>query len=368
MDSRIRGLDGIRAVAVLAVIAAHAHVPGTHGGGVGVDIFFTLSGFLITYLLLAEHRQWGSISISKFWLRRVLRLFPALIVMVIVVDLIAVVSLQWKTTGPLAESLPATPAVLLYFGNWMIVATSGPALGWFGPMWSLAVEEQFYLFWPLIVILALRARRGRAILFVVAAVGICVAVVARVLTFNGTNMYQTFGTNFRFDMLLVGVLLALLVDQGKSEAIRRVSRIAVWPSCALLIFVIVAMPDFNATSGAEVQKWYYWVGLPAVGVATASIIGFVLTHQRGRFADILEWRPLAYTGRISYGMYLWHYPVLMAIALIAHGKINSGLLFVIGLVFTYAISAASYRFVERPLHRRYREQLSPRPRVPASVD
>lgn len=367
-SSRIAGLDGVRAFAVIAVIAAHAHVPLTHGGGVGVDIFFGLSGFLITYLLLQEHAQFDRIDVKKFWLRRILRLFPALILMVAAIDVLATVSIVAAPSKPLAQTLVATPSVLLYFGNWLIVVTSSPALGWFGPMWSLAVEEQFYLLWPLIVILCLRARRGVRVLAVTAGLISVAATVGRFVTFNGSDMYRTFGTDFRVDMLTVGALLAIAIYTGRTTTVQKASRALLVPACAVIITAIIVMPDFDLASGAQAQRWYYWVGLPFVGLSTATVVGYLFTHQKSRLASVLEWRPLAYTGRISYGMYLWHYPILMAVAAATKHAVNPLLWFIVGLIGTYVMAGLSFRFVERPLQHRFHGRLRPaRPALSGSA-
>lgn len=357
-SSRIAGLDGVRAFAVIIVIGAHAHVPFLHGGGVGVDIFFGLSGFLITYLLLGEQHQFNRIDLWRFWLRRALRLLPALLAMVALVDLAALSASVLTSSDALESTLAATPGVLLYFGNWMIVGTSSPVLGWFGPMWSLAVEEQFYLIWPIVVILALRTRHGVRLLALVAALLVVGATVGRFFSFDGTNMYRTFGTDFRVDMLAIGALLAMVLFAGHHMLVRRISRVTAVPAVLVLTAAIVVMPDFNSSEGADFQKWYYWVGLPLVGLATASIIGYLFTHQHSSVVKMLEWRPIAYSGSISYGLYLWHYPVLMAIATV-YREINPLLWFAIGLALTYLFAALSFRLLERPLSTKYGPLLRP---------
>lgn len=359
---RIEGIDGLRAVAVLAVIAAHAHVSWLHGGGVGVDVFFGISGFLITYLLIHESQRFGRIDLGKFWLRRLLRLMPALLALVIVVDLFAFTVGQFATNDYLAQSIPATPSVLLYFSNWMIVGTDSAYLGWFGPLWSLSVEEQFYLAWPLVVILAHRFRHPLRTLTTVALTVSISAVTLRFAIFDGTHIHRTFGTDFRVDMLLAGALLAIAVQAGRRELVRRLSRFAVAPAIAYLFAISAIVPEFDAEGTENATRIYYTYGLPFVALATVSIIGFILTHQRHGLTRAMTWAPLDYTGRISYGMYLWHYPIAMGLR--SATDLNENVALVLCLAGTYVAATVSWRLIEQPLSLRYHDRLRPAAKAP----
>jgi peptidoglycan/LPS O-acetylase OafA/YrhL len=359
VDRRIVGIDGVRAYAVVAVIAAHCHVFWLHGGGVGVDMFFGISGFLITFLLIGEHRKFGRIDLRKFWLRRVLRLFPALLLVVLVVALLAIAASLVRENEYLATSIPAIPSVLLYFSNWMIVGTDSSFLGWFGPLWSLSVEEQFYFVWPVVVILAMRTKRPLRLLTVIAAVVGVVAAVGRFFAFDGTNFYRTFGTDFRVDMILAGVLLAIALRAGQDRSIRRASRVLVAPAVGFLIFVSIFVPEFGRPEGASLQLLYYRYGLPLVALSTVTILGFIVTHQQSRFAVFLSLKPIEYTGKISYGMYLWHYPIIMAIQATLPFEPDRTMLFIVALPLTYVAAGLSFRFLENPLQDRYRDRIKP---------
>jgi len=322
-----------------------------------VDVFFGISGFLITYLLINESRRFGKVNLGKFWLRRLLRLMPALIVLVVVVDLFAIVVSNVKANEYLAQSIPATPSVLLYFSNWMIVATDSPFLGWFGPLWSLSVEEQFYLVWPMIVILAFKTKYPLRVISTIAILVSAGAIVLRFLVFDGSNVYRTFGTDFRVDMLLAGVLLAVAMQAGYKKVVARLSKIALIPAIVYLVVVSALVPEFGVDGTEDATRLYYTVGLPFVALSTVSVIGFLVTHQGSRVTRIMSWGPLDYTGKISYGMYLWHYPIVMGLRWL---DLDPTVTFVICLGLTYVAATASWRLIEQPLSKRFHERLKVR--------
>lgn len=363
--SRIAGLDGIRAIAVVAVIAAHAHTFWLHGGGVGVDIFFVLSGYLITMLLLAEHKRSGRISLRRFWGRRVLRLVPALVLLLLVVNTVVIV--QPYRFGPAGETgLAATPSILLFFSNWLIVFQNGPALGTFGPLWSLAVEDQFYLLWPLVVVWAFSRKRVlRTLAFTIGAV--CAFVfVYRLVVFRPSELLRTFGTDFRVDMLLIGCLLAIAFAGGWRDRLARISRWAVWPAVAYLVAVALFTPEFNRQDVGTVVYLYYTIGIPLVGLSTALLIAYVVTRQRSGLTRVLDVPPLRYIGRISYGMYLWHYPIILALQI--KFAPDPTLTFLVSLVLTLVVATASWYIVERPLSRRFHGRFARQDRSLTPVD
>lgn len=365
---KFQGIDGLRAIAVLSVIAAHSLVTWLPGGGLGVDVFFGISGFLITYLLIKEHRANGRISLPLFWLRRGLRLMPALLLMAAFVCTLAVVVFSHKPDSPWQVALHAAPSVLFYFGNWMIVATNSAALGAFEPLWSLAVEEQFYLAWPLIVMGALRLKSPLLVLGITGAALALAAAVNRAIVFDGVNMYRTFGTDFRLDMLLIGVLLAVVMHAGHEKAVHSVTRITALPSAIILAAAAILVPDFGI--GQPRPEWahlYYSLGLPIIALSTASIIGYLITRQGGRIDRALSVRPLAYTGKISYGMYLWHYPIILAVKIAMNP--DPTVLLAIALALTYVAAGLSWKLVEAPLQGRYHHRLKavPAPRHEARL-
>ncbi len=352
---RWTGIDGLRAFAVIPVIGAHAHVSLLHGGGVGVDVFFGISGFLITYLLLGEAQKTGRVDLVRFWLRRALRLMPALLLLVVAVNVLALADSLMNPGGGIPQSVLATPSVLFYFSNWMIVGTSSPYLAWFGPLWSLSVEEQFYLIWPLILLLALRAKQPLRTLTIAAATGCVAASVIRFATFDGTNLYRTFGTDYRIDMILAGVLLAVALRAGHDSVIRQASRVLVVPALAFIVVIWFAVPDFNDPTAADEMRLYYTVGLPLVALSTVTLIGHLVTHVGGWLDRAMSIKPMLYTGKISYGLYLWHYAVISAVNTVT--ELNAAALFVVTLIGSYAAASLSWRFLEKPLHDRFHERL-----------
>lgn len=354
---RIQGLDGIRCLAVVAVVAAHSHVDWLHGGGYGVDVFFVLSGYLITLLLLSEHAKFGRIHLGLFWARRALRLLPALVLLVILVDSIALFRPAWL--GPYPDStLSATPGVLFYFSNWLIVAQNGPALGAFGPLWSLSVEEQFYLVWPIVVIIALRLRRPLLALALV-CVGLIAAVsIARFVFYDPLSLYAGFATTSRVDTLLYGVLLAVVFRAGRSDTVRRVTGWLVWPAIGWLVVAVVVQPEFGE-EGGPLGYLMHTIGGPAVALSACAIIGYVVTRQESLLTRALALPPLEYLGRISYGMYLWHYPALILLQVWFGLGTQPNVLFLAGLAATVAAASVSWFALERPLSRRFHSRLSP---------
>jgi peptidoglycan/LPS O-acetylase OafA/YrhL len=355
--NRWHGIDGLRAFAVLPVIAAHAHVSFMHGGGVGVDIFFGISGFLITYLLLGEASRKGRIDLRKFWLRRALRLMPALLLLVVAVNILAIADAARSGDGSIPQSTRATPSVLFYFSNWMIVGSDSAYLGWFGPLWSLSVEEQFYLIWPLIVVAALHMKAPKRVLVGIAIALCVVAIAVRFATFDGTNLYRTFGTDFRMDMILAGVLLAIAMRSGFDAIVRRVSAVLIAPAIAYVVFVWVAVPEFGDAAAADEQRLYYTFGLPLVALSTVTLIGFLVTHQGSWLDRTMSIRPLEFTGRISYGLYLWHYAVISAVNTVT--DLSPLPLLIVTLVGSYAAASLSWFLMEDRLNKRFHDRLRP---------
>jgi len=350
---RVEGLNGIRAFAVVAVIAAHAHVSWFGGGGIGVDMFFTLSGFLITTLLLRERAATGRVALGKFWGRRLLRLMPALLLMLLLVDAAGlVIGSELWTNG-----LAATPSVIFYFANWVAVLGGGSAtLGVFAPLWSLSVEEQFYFAWPLIVMVCASFVRSRRALGIVGALIAFIAIVNRLVFFDGTDHERAFGTDFRLDIILFGALLAIFMDAGGSQTVRRITRFAVIPAVVFLLGVAVLVPDVHAYGDPAATYLYYAVGLPLIAISTTCLVGFVATHQGSKLVSILSVKPFDYLGKISYGMYLWHFPIMVLVVSALH--LEPTLLFATSLVGTVVVASISWRFVERPLSKRFHDRLA----------
>ena len=325
-------LDGLRGVAVLAVIAAHAHVPYTSGGGLtGVTAFFVLSGFLITRLLAAEFSATGRIDFGAFYVRRALRLLPALLL------LVAVCAVVYGFTGRIAQIVTTAPPVLLYAGNW-VSAFHGP-ISPFQHTWSLAVEEQFYLLWPVtfLAIALFAGRRGslapwKAILGAAIAFALWRSLVWTV-TANYDRAYYAFDTNAF--ALLVGCALGLRPDSLRAAVSPRLLGLV-----ALVGLAVIAL-DTALPRLVRLDQTGVLMVLPVRGTIGAALV----IASRGSGFLVLTNPPLVAIGRISYGLYLWHWVVPR---LAEPWLPESGLLReTVSVGATFAISAASFLLLER---------------------
>jgi peptidoglycan/LPS O-acetylase OafA/YrhL len=344
------GLDGLRAVAVLAVVLYHLNVGWASGGLLGVGVFFVLSGYLITDLLLAERERDGAIALGRFWLRRARRLLPALWVMLVVVTL-WIVFLDPSQLGGIHGALLAA---LLYFSNWWYTFQHVSYFASFGApsplghLWSLAVEEQFYLAWPLLLILALRFVHRRWLLVGLVIAGALASAWAMAALFqpgsDPTRVYE--GTDTRAFQLLIGASLAIVWPSrrltGSLAALRRRGLDALG-GLGLAVIVVMVM-DTN-----EYQTFLYRGGMVILSVATVAVIA-ALAHPAALLGRILGAPPLRWIGVRSYGIYLWHYPIIVLTTPV--DSTPGPLLALLQLGATLAVAGLSWRFVEEPIRRR----------------
>ncbi|MDP7704581.1 acyltransferase family protein [Mycobacterium sp. TY815] len=374
--SGIPALDGLRAVAVVLVLIGHGGVPGVGGGFIGVDIFFVLSGFLITSLLLDELGRSGRIDLTGFWIRRARRLLPALVLMVLTVGVAREFLPYQSLDGLRGDAI----AAFAWVANWRFVAqkTDYFTQGAPSPLqhtWSLGVEEQYYIVWPVLLIgitliLAARARRYfakitvghvRFAAFVIATLGATAsAAAAIVFTSDTTRDRIYFGTDTRAQALLVGAAAsALLVrdwsalNRGwcliRTRWARRVAR-------ALPVAGLAALAALTHYASGSASEFRHGL-LIVVAIAAVLVVAPVALEQRGMVARVLAWRPLVWLGAISYGVYLWHWPIF----LVLNGERTgwSGLnLFGARCVLTLAVAGISYWAIEQPI-RRWRPQRVP---------
>ena len=344
------GLDGLRAVAVLAVVFYHLNVGWASGGLLGVGVFFVLSGYLITDLLLAEREREGAIALGRFWLRRARRLLPALWVMLVVVTL-WIVFLDPSQLGGIRGALLAA---LLYFSNWWYAFQHVSYFASFGApsplghLWSLAVEEQFYLVWPLLLMLALRVVHRRWLLAGLLVAGAVASAWAMAALFqpgsDPTRVYE--GTDTRAFQLLIGASLAIVWPSrrltGSLSALRRRGLDALG-GVGLAVIVVMVM-DTN-----EYQTLLYRGGMVILSLATVAVIA-ALAHPAALLGRILGAPPLRWIGVRSYGIYLWHYPIIVLTTPV--DSTPGPALALLQLGATVAVAGLSWHFVEEPIRRR----------------
>jgi peptidoglycan/LPS O-acetylase OafA/YrhL len=350
-------LDGVRAVSVLAIITFHADYPSfIKGGFTAVDVFFTLSGFLITWLLVSEVDKLGDISFSKFYARRALRLFPALAVVLVAVVILVL------AYGGLAPYRHATlfgiPGVLLYVSNWVIAFGKNPAvggapvLGLLSITWTLAIEEQYYLLWPVTLrkLLKRMSRQRIAAYLIAVAVLEQVARLAIGLAHNqAVDLWADKATVTHTDGLLLGTALALLWTCRKDSkwwpAIeRRIGPIGIAGAVAMAILIVVPSASNEYTNSVwEILMVYSTL---AVMTSLIALPASILSH-------VFAWRPLVWIGQRSYGIYLWHLTVIaiMFSVNLPHKHLHFTR-FVLEVVVTMLIAGISYRFIEQPFLRR----------------
>jgi peptidoglycan/LPS O-acetylase OafA/YrhL len=333
-------LDGMRAFAVAAVMLSHIGFPWAHGGKGGVLLFFVLSGYLITTVLVRELKKTNQISFKAFYARRALRLAPALLLVTLVTAAYAFLT---RASDMSQATLQSVPSVLLYVINWQQVLFGSASAGYFNHFWTLAVEEQFYIVWPIILI-AVYKWRGLAAAGWVAVGGAALTIVVKVIFWNGSIGRQA-GTDFAADALLLGCGLAIFLASD-SSVLDRVFRFGYWLGVAGITSAVVFGRSGGASDpiGYEVFGKVWW---PVAVISAAVIIGATVRGVSPLWAGaVLRWTPLVYLGRISYGMYLWHMLVIGAVP-----ADDWPLMIVLVFPGTIALAALSFHFVEKPFLR-----------------
>jgi peptidoglycan/LPS O-acetylase OafA/YrhL len=351
-------LDGVRGLAIMLVMVEHTHLAPFHGGGLGVDLFFVLSGFLISGLLLAEFQRSGGLDIRRFYYRRALRLLPALLVLVAATTGLAL-AFHHSQIGK--ATLAMAPKTLFYVANLGRTDVGNASL--LAHTWSLSIEEQFYLVWPLALLLLLRTRWPRTVLVgVVLALAGLTTVTRTVSYLLGPDTSEHFGrwyfrTDTKFDALLLGCTIALLLasDLPRSRWFARLPIAAIGLTSFLALLAVVPWVDQTRVS--------FMVQLSVFRLASAGLVlAFVVG---GRPASLLErgfsMRWLRFIGVLSYSLYLWHFPVF-ALAQHQFGRSLKSLL--VELPITILLAYGSYRLVERPFLRA-RERLPSTQQEPA---
>ncbi|MHA7108214.1 acyltransferase family protein (plasmid) [Bacillus sp. C-3-6] len=343
------GLDSLRGLAILGVILYHINFNWLPGGFLGVTVFFVLSGYLITDILAMEWKRNKRIDLKKFWLSRARRLLPAMLVML-------VITLAWITIfhSSLLEKMRGDSlAALFYVSNWWYIYHKLSYFDNFNQIsplnhfWSLAVEEQFYVVWPFIISLGLYyiKKQSRMILL------ICLGAFASALAM--ANLYEPgvdpsriyYGTDTRVFSLLIGAVLALVWPSNRlaNKIIPKARFILDVVGGIALIIILVMFWKTN-----QYDPFLYKGGMVLLSIATALLVAN-LAHPASRIAHFLRFRPLRWVGVRSYGIYLWHYPILT----LTTPKVNAGDFSIIRAIFQFLliilIAQISWKFIEKPI-------------------
>jgi peptidoglycan/LPS O-acetylase OafA/YrhL len=320
---RLDSLDGLRAFAVLLVFASHVDQPQIVGGFTGVETFFVLSGYLITMLLLRERRRNGMVSLRNFYMRRVLRLYPALIVLVLVVTPIAFYD---HIGRPPLDSL----AAITYLSNIWSNYSANVSLTLH--TWSLSVEEQFYVVWPAVLVYAIARNKRPSVILVVSIVA---SIFLSAAVFNIPRLLAPQFLPFpHIPAIGGGALLAIATEHTTSASLRKATRFGVVPALAL-IAVTVLVPE----------RW--WTA-PLVAVVAWFACAHVIVHGDSLMSRAFGSTPAVWLGRRSYGFYLWHYPIIFLLAR-SFGPAGKAL---IGLPLTLIATIVSWHFIELRFLRR----------------
>lgn len=344
----IPALDGLRAIAVLAVIAYHLGLPGCSGGLMGVTVFFVISGYIVTKILLVEFSRTGKIDFKNFYIRRIKRLVPAILLVIVAVGALCTLFNHVLLTKMRPQVLPS----IFFINNWWQIFTDASYfenIGLPSPLthfWSLAIEEQFYLVLPLTLFLvlkfggALKHRRNLAVfLLVLAALSALEAALLYNPDHDPTRVY--YGTDTRAFSLLIGAFVAVITT-GNRHRLPRVQREA------LAVIGVVGMMVCLSVMGGE-DPLTYRGGMVICSAFTAMLIYGTLWEDSGLVAKILSLKPFIWIGKRSYGIYLWHYPLILLLTPANGLGENGWIILAIAVVLTFVVAALSYRYVENPI-------------------
>jgi peptidoglycan/LPS O-acetylase OafA/YrhL len=368
------GLDGLRALAVSAVLLYHADPAFIPGGFLGVEVFFVISGYLISALLLAEWRTKGRIDLKDFWMRRARRLLPALYALLVVTLAFSVVFLPGEVAGLRGEVLGAFG----YVTNWFLIfgresyfeAVGRPSV--LQHLWSLAVEEQFYLIWPVVLAVGLgvgTAHRRQRLVLTVAVAGAAASAVAMALMYTpGVDPSRIYyGTDTRATGLLCGAALAFLWSPGDKyrPAKARHQRLTFpgrgrfrrrWGWTAPLVLDVLGIVALGVLAWfflhlGEFEPLLYRGGFALVALTTVAAIMAVVYPYTHIGSHVLGSAPMRWVGVRSYGIYLWHWPVFMVTRPELDVPFGGLLLLALRIGVTILLADLSYRFVETPIRR-----------------
>lgn len=344
------GLDGVRAVAVIAIIIYHLNPQWLSGGFLGVDTFFVISGYLITSLLLTEYHNTGKIELMSFWLRRVKRLIPAVLFLVMGVIVLSLIFMPTEIQKVRADSIVA----IFYVSNWWYIMQNVDYFEQFAVqplkhLWSLAIEEQFYLVFPIVLLSLLsfirRLKSIRIIFLILLVISMIAMMVLYVPNENVARVY--FGTDTRIQTLLMGVLLALVWPPFQLKAkVNRQMRTMI--DTAGVVGLAILFICFKFVS--ETNSILYYGGFFLISTVTLLVIASSV-HPSGYFAKFLGNKVFTFIGSRSYSLYLWHYPIIVLI----HHQFVQGqippLVYVVEILLMVLMAEFSYKFIEQPFRK-----------------
>lgn len=349
------GLDGLRALAIIGVLLYHADIDWLPGGFLGVDVFFVISGFLITSLILEEYDRSGRIDFRRFYLGRARRLLPAVVVLLVVIG-IAVLFVYQDALSAFRQDALAT---IFYVNNWWYVLVDQSYFESMGRppllkhLWSLSVEEQFYLIWPVIALLLVRSggrplvRRIALLLAAASTVWMAVIAIRNGYPIEADPSRAYFGTDSHSMGLLVGAALATVWRPGRLSAnIPRTTQAIVTATGIVALGVVIAFYLFVG----EFTPWLYRGGFLALAFFTTVLIA-AATHPASVLGPALGVGVLRYLGRRSYGIYLWHWPIFMVTRPGIDVPWSEPVAFAVRIALTLGIAELSYRLVEMPIRR-----------------
>ena len=354
-------LDGLRAVAVVGVLLYHGTLWWAGGGFLGVDVFFTLSGYLITTLLLLEHDATSRIDLRGFWIRRARRLLPALFA---VAAAVIVYALVWADPVELNTLRGDAVASLLYVANWRFIFSHQSYFEQFAapsPLrhtWSLAIEEQWYLIWPIVISVGYRLTKAKDRTWIIAiTVAAALSALLMAMLYNPdtdpSRIY--YGTDTRAQPLLIGAALAFILH---NRSLARIPKLVLETLALAGLTGIFAMFYFVDDTTA----WMYYGGFTLIAITTSLLIAVIVQPGPSIAQKLLSLPPLPVIGRASYGLYLWHWPIYVLLNTDRTGLDGDQLLW-LRLTVTALVATASYNLIEMPIRhgalRRLATRLAP---------
>ena len=352
----IPALDGLRTLAVLAVIGYHLSLKWMVGGLLGVTVFFVLSGYLITSLLIQELQESDTINLPNFWLRRVRRLFPAIVLVVCMTAILCGIF----NHGLLTKMKPDIVPSLFFFNNWWQIfhdVSYFEAMGAPSPLahcWSLAIEEQFYLVWPVLLLVAHKVGANRKTVRIITLVLIVISVLLMAILYvpgeDPSRVY--YGTDTRAFSLLIGAFLAFMWPAAQLRSSKKARALGTRTILIMDAVGVVALVGlilmFIFADG--MSPLLYRGGILLCSCLTAVVIA-VTVHPASKLGRAIGCAPMVWVGKRSYGIYLWHYPLILLFMPIFPGHTEPWWFMLIEVAVIVGVSALSYRFVENPIRK-----------------